>query len=529
MDLKKWFKPTMSAAALIVIFLFLTAGACQNKATETSANKRESILDRVVDIEPGLITEIPKVSRWCDRLDPVKQRINVGDAELYVEEEGQGTPLILINGGPGGTHHCFHPWFSRVKDYVRVIYYDQRGCGLSDFNPGENGYSVDQAVSDLDALRKAKKIDKWVALGYSYGGFLAQYYTINYPEHVAGLILLGAAPGMRTDTGRSRQDQFLSDRERARIEETRKQLKQLSQKKNLPHKEYIQLLIYNSFINGGWKCQHFYKPSRERIAMLALYEWDHDNSFNGILNDSMSLLDLTGVFALNPVPTLILEGKWDLTWGEEKPGILKKNHPHAQMVIFDNAGHGIYDEAPDKFFMVLKDFIQRLPRVPDADIAAFKAFIADWYRKRRQREKESPGYFLKTIAWGKVSSKKLVAVYSRAWLEKFKHSRDFLRTGFALYDVENYREALLVFERMQACAEAGKDVDNQALSLIWQGHMLDLMGRRDQAVSRYRQVKEMNINRTWRHYQYGLEYQLSPYAGERVKVPFKRIENNNLY
>jgi hypothetical protein len=64
MDLKKWFKPTMSAAALIVIFLFLTAGACQNKATETSANKRESILDRVVDIEPGLITEIPKVSRW---------------------------------------------------------------------------------------------------------------------------------------------------------------------------------------------------------------------------------------------------------------------------------------------------------------------------------------------------------------------------------------------------------------------------------------------------------------------------------
>ncbi|MCI0495706.1 alpha/beta fold hydrolase, partial [candidate division KSB1 bacterium] len=154
--------------------------------SQTTEAKRESILDRVVTIEPKLITEIPATFRWCDRIDGLKkQRINVGDAELYVEEEGTGTPLVLINGGPGGTHHYFHPWFSRAKNYARIIYYDQRGCGLSEFKPGEKGYSVDQAVEDLDAIRRALNIEKWVLLGYSYGGFLAQYYTVRHPDHVA--------------------------------------------------------------------------------------------------------------------------------------------------------------------------------------------------------------------------------------------------------------------------------------------------------------------------------------------------------
>jgi proline iminopeptidase len=513
---------------LILILVFLTTGACQDKDTEISGKKRESILDRVVAIEPELITEIPEAPRWCDQLELVKQRINVGDAELYVEEEGKGTPLVLINGGPGGTHHYFHPWFSRAKNYARVIYYDQRGCGLSDFKPGENGYSVDQAISDLDAIRKAKNIDKWVVLGYSYGGFLAQFYTVTYPEHVAGLILLGAVPGTRTDTGASRQGQFISDRERTRMKEIQKELRELNKKKDLPRKKFIQILLFNNFINGDWKRQNFYKPSRERIAQMALYEWDHDNNFNSILGSSLSRVDLTGAFAVNPVPTLILEGKWDLTWGKKKPEVLKKNHPNAKMVIFENAGHGIYDEDPDKFFTVLKDFIQNLPGIPDADMAAYKAYLVEWNKKNRKKEKESPDYFFKNIGWGHISSKKIVETYSRSWLEKFKSPVDFLRTGFAFYDLENYQEALFVFEHMQAFAEAHKDVDNKALSLIWQGHMLDLMGKRDQAISRYQQVKEMNTDKSWMHAQYGMKYQLSPYAAERLKTPFKRKENSSL-
>jgi hypothetical protein len=159
-------------ALVSVSVLFLSCGKEEAVQQELEPVRGESIFDRVVNIEPEIYTEIPEVPRWCDRLELKKHRINVGDCELYVDEEGKRMPIVLINGGPGGTHHYFHPWFSRAKKFARVIYYDQRGCGLSDYTPGENGYSVEQAVEDLDSIRKALNIDRWVVLGYSYGGFL---------------------------------------------------------------------------------------------------------------------------------------------------------------------------------------------------------------------------------------------------------------------------------------------------------------------------------------------------------------------
>jgi proline iminopeptidase len=431
---------------ILYVCLVLSFASCAEEESfpEMDLEGRESILDRVVYIEPELITEIPFVERWCDRLDLKKHRINVGDAELYVEEEGKGTPLVLINGGPGGTHHYFHPWFSKAKKYARVIYYDQRGCGLSDFEPGEEGYSVHQAVADLDAIRKALDIDKWVVLGYSYGGFLAQFYTVNFPENVAGLILLGSSTGMHVDTGKSRQSQYMSDEEKARLNEIRKELQQLAKTKKLQRKEFIQLLLYNYFLNGDWKRQNFYKPSKERLSEIALYEWDHDVNFNGIMNRSEGTVDLKGAFDGNPIPTLILEGKYDLTWGEKKAEVLKANHPNAKMVVFVRAGHGIYDEEPDKFFAVLKDFIKSLSEISDEAILAYKSTLGTW----EQAKQSSPDRILGSFGWGWNSSQKLAEKYSREWLEMFETLRSYLRTGFALYDVENYEEALFVFERM---------------------------------------------------------------------------------
>ncbi len=507
----------------IGLLIFLTSCAKEESIPEIEIANRESILDRVVYIEPELITEIPHVDRWCDRLKLKKHRINVGDAELYVEEEGKGSPLILINGGPGGTHHYFHPWFSYAKKYARVIYYDQRGCGLSDFKPGKEGYSVHQAVEDLDAIRKALDIEKWVLLGYSYGGFLAQFYTVNHPENVAGLILLGASTGMHVDTGTSRQRQFMAEEEGARLKEIRGELQQLSKEKDLPREKYMQLLLYNNFLNGDWKRQNFYKPSPERLSQFALYEWVHDLDFNGIMNRSKGRIDLTGAFGGNPIPTLILEGKWDLTWGEEKPQIFKGNHPNAQMVVFENSGHGIYDEEPEKFFAVLKDFIKNLPAVSEDEILAYKSTLKTWEKERQT----SPDRILGSFGWGWSSSQKIAKRYSKKWLEMFDQLRSFLRTGFALYDLENYEEALFVFEKMQSTAVDQEEKTHEALALIWQGHMLDLLGRREAALKRYSQAADMNLEHTWMHGQYGLKYSLSPYARKRMKTPFKRIDNRD--
>jgi pimeloyl-ACP methyl ester carboxylesterase len=245
-------------------------------AAAASAQERESVFDRVVDIEETLFTEIPETPRWEEQLDLTARRVDVGDAELYVEEEGSGVPLVLINGGPGGTHHYFHPWFGQIREFARVIYYDQRGTGLSDYEPGADGYTVEQAVDDLDALRAALGIDKWVLVGFSYGGFLAQYYTATHPQNVAGLVLVGASPGMWVDSGRSGQYDFISQAEIDRMRAIRTQLREHREREGWSRDEYIRLLVYNNHINGDWKRQHYYKPTPDGFARMALYEWIHD-------------------------------------------------------------------------------------------------------------------------------------------------------------------------------------------------------------------------------------------------------------
>jgi proline iminopeptidase len=505
------------------LVLAALAASCSGGPAIEEPTHGESILDRVIRIEPALVTSIPETFRWCDRLTGLdKRRVDVGGAELYVEVEGKGTPLVLINGGPGGTHHYFHPWFSRAKRYARVVYYDQRGCGLSDFKPGDAGYSVEQAVDDLEAIRKALGFDKWVVLGYSYGGFLAQLYTVLHPESVSGLVLLGASTGMRADDGPSRQYEYTSEAEKARMAELRRELNEFAKANDLPRQKVVELSIYNNFLNGDWKRQNFYRPSPDRLAQGALYEWVNDRNFNGILNQSEGRWDLTGAFDGNPIPTLILEGRYDLTWSEKKKDILKGNHPNGRMVVFESASHGIYDEDPDGFFRVLQEFVKGLPRVDGAALAAYRTFLDGWVAAMKAR----PDIVIDNISWGMPASLELAGKYSPEWLEAFSQSRHYLRAGFALYDVERYAEALAVFERLEA--RFGDQPQTKAMALIWQGHMLDLMGKRREALGRYRKAAGMDLNDTWMHSQYGLKYELSPYARERLKTPFTRLENDSL-
>ncbi|UCF18233.1 MAG: alpha/beta fold hydrolase [Gemmatimonadota bacterium] len=511
----------MICRRLHLAVLSLSLSTIPLAVTEARPQERESIFDLKVQIEEGPITEIPATPRWEEKLDLEGRRISVGDAELYVEEEGSGIPLVLINGGPGGTHHYFHPWFGRAKDFARVIYYDQRGTGLSDYEPGEDGYSVEQAVEDLDALRVALGIDTWVLVGYSYGGFLAQYYTANHPENVAGMVLVGALPGLWTDLGPTRQYDFISQAESDKMREIRTQLRELRGREEWPRDKYIQLLVYNNFVNGDWKRQHYFKPSSERFARIALYEWVQDTDFNSVMSQSVDKVDLAGAFDRSPIPTLILEGKWDLTWGEAKPMILSRNHPNARMVVIEQAGHSIYDENPEAFFAQLESFLRGLTAVDITQIESFREHLADW----RARWKGSPGYQLKAAGWGMSGSEQITEVYTSSWLEKLSEPSDFLRLGFALYDLEDYEQALLAFAKLEELAEADGDRTRHAVALIWQGQMLDLLGRREEAVARYQRVVEMNSDDGMRHDQYGLSYTFSSYASERLVTPFQRVEN----
>ena len=351
--------------------------ATPGPASARPAEKRERAMDRVVHIEEGIIRQIPAVPRLCDGMNLRKEKVDIGDCKLYCEQEGRGTPLVVLHGGPGSTHHHFHPFFSRARDFARVIYYDQRGCGFSDYQPGK-GYSVDQAVEDLDRLRQSLGIEQWSVLGHSYGGLLAQCYALKYPEKVKGLVLVCASTGLLIEFS-SRDDQFISRQEREKMDQIRA----------TPGLSVAQS-VYNLHLNGDWKRQNYYRPTREQIAQTALYGCvcDFDRNFNGVMSRSANGVELDDACAHCPLPTIILEGKWDMSWGANKPEQLHKNHPQAKLVLFEASAHRPFDDEPDKFFGTLKGFLTTLPEIPGEKISSWKHDVAEW---RQEKRDPSPG------------------------------------------------------------------------------------------------------------------------------------------
>ena len=471
--------------------------------------QRETVLDRRVSIRRTFVRDVPDVPRLCDGLDVTRRHVDVGGCRLYCELAGKGTPVVLVHGGPGSTHHLFHPAFSRASAFAKVVYYDQRGCGLSDYKKG-GGYTVDQAVADLDALRKALRIGRWVVLGHSYGGLLAQCYALKYPRRAAGLVLVCALPGMDVPLKPTRQFDYLSPAERKKIRASwaNESLTDLQR-------------LYNAHLNGDWKRQSLYKPSEEDLARKARYEWVHAPDFRRGIGPSISAIDLTGAFDGCPIPTLILEAKWDLTWNTDKLRKLHANHPAAKLVILQRSGHGPFDDEPERFFAELRRFVEDLPTIPASDVTTWRKDVAEW----RARQEASPAHLLRSSSWGRRSSRRIAVRYRPDWLERLAQYRPLLRLGFALYDVKRYDEALAVFRELRRVA--GQAQGPLVAAMVWEGHMLDLLGRRAEAVRTYAKVAAMGADYAVGNDQYGLSYSPSAYAKKRVKSPFERIENKS--
>ncbi len=120
----------------------------------------------------------------------------VGDGNtLYWEESGRpdGLPAVVLHGGPG---QGSHPNMRRMWDPAcwRVVLYDQRGCGKS--TPHASDPATDMSVNttahlvaDLERLREARGIDRWVVAGGSWGTALALAYAQRHPSRVRALVL----------------------------------------------------------------------------------------------------------------------------------------------------------------------------------------------------------------------------------------------------------------------------------------------------------------------------------------------------
>jgi proline iminopeptidase len=365
----------MSPKVIILSFIILFA-IINSKAQRVYFDTTQSILNSFVET----CSQIRKIPENITRLD-LREGVKTGykeinGAQLYIQEEGKGVPVLLIHGGPGGTSHVFHPFFGNYSDSCHLIYYDQRGCGLSEFT-GKRTYTLKKAMEDIEALRQILDIEKWYMLGYSYGGVLAQLYTLKHPEHVLGTILVGAEiPCLQHYLTAGNEYKYISKYEKEQI---------------FTHWDNIDREIvdeptglYNADLNGAWKRQHFYKPTIEYLAQTALYEWRSDNSFRNRIHKDLYDLDLSNCFKECPIPFLIIEGVYDRTWGKEKSTIISNEFPYACIHYIDRAAHTPFQSNPKKFFQLFKDFIKHNPPLNIDVLKQWKEDVAQILSKNRQ-------------------------------------------------------------------------------------------------------------------------------------------------
>jgi proline-specific peptidase len=130
-------------------------------------------------------------------LSPGEGYLEVPGGRVWYRIEGSGTatPLLLLHGGPGATHHYLKP-LAALADERPVIFYDQLGSGRSDRPTDTTLWRVERFVEELAAVRQALGLDEVHLLGHSWGAMLAVDYLLTKPAGVRSVIL--ASPALST-------------------------------------------------------------------------------------------------------------------------------------------------------------------------------------------------------------------------------------------------------------------------------------------------------------------------------------------
>jgi len=115
--------------------------------------------------------------------------LNVGDAKLYYEVYGTGSPLLLLHGDTFGYIDEFTEYIPLLAKHFKVIAIGMRGHGKSEI--GTKTYSYKLFAEDAVSILKNETKDSVTVVGFSAGAITAYYLTAYYPEKVKKTVVLG--------------------------------------------------------------------------------------------------------------------------------------------------------------------------------------------------------------------------------------------------------------------------------------------------------------------------------------------------
>jgi len=128
---------------------------------------------------------------------PLKERqVSLGDVRLSIAEAGAGPRRLLLVHGFTGAKEDFTPWLDPLAELRwHAVAPDLRGHGASSKPAAESAYSFEVLADDVLGLADALGWDRFVLLGHSMGGMIAQFVARTATARLAGLILMDTAHG----------------------------------------------------------------------------------------------------------------------------------------------------------------------------------------------------------------------------------------------------------------------------------------------------------------------------------------------
>jgi pimeloyl-ACP methyl ester carboxylesterase/DNA-binding CsgD family transcriptional regulator len=229
-------------------------------------------------------------------------------------------------------------WIRFLAEHFRFVRYDERGCGMTDWNVGD--VSFDRWVEDLEAVVDASEVrEPFALLGISQGASVCIAYAVRHPERVSRLVLYGAYA-----RGWGRRGDPEGEREYNAIVE----LVRLGWGKDNPA---FRQIFTSRFIPGGtdeqvgWFNELCLKTSSPAVAAELLATRAH--------------ILVTDLLARVHVPTLVIHAREDMVCPIAEGRLVAAGIPDALFVELDSRNHILLEQEPawERFKEVVLEFM----------------------------------------------------------------------------------------------------------------------------------------------------------------------------
>ena len=123
-------------------------------------------------------------------------KINRDGVEIYYEVHGSGPPLLLTHGY-SSTSAMWQGQTEALSKRHRLVLWDMRGHGQSDYPDDPRAYSEALTVADMAALLDAVGAHSAIVGGLSLGGYMSLAFYRAHPQRVRALLIIDTGPGFK--------------------------------------------------------------------------------------------------------------------------------------------------------------------------------------------------------------------------------------------------------------------------------------------------------------------------------------------